>query len=399
MDSKITTPSEDSPSSFELDFLAASRLAATGRLEEAKALLSPNGLVPPTPQSIDLLARIAVQAGDIIQARKLWQAALHSDPAYEPAKKALDSLNSSWFAQAASKRVVYLVFVTLVGCLAFVGGMALFNLVPITVSQPTSSTLDRFPSSASREATSEQAKPHESTITVNANDSAEPLQLLKEAVELHAGQIEEQIKSLQKTQGQILNEQDKMLEQVAILNTTNQALFAQQNSALEMAKQTHGELRLLSESYANDRRLLTNATVVPASLPSLNLSLDGITIHPQCGVWNICFNSALFDRDDHLKIGSKSLIESLAMALVRTQEKIHIQVVGYADNELPTWPWSKPLDDAILGQLRADRVKAILARLSLFPSNALSATNGLSDDLPHPGDSRRNRTVVLRISP
>jgi hypothetical protein len=57
------------------------------------------------------------------------------------------------------------------------------------------------------------------------------------------------------------------------------------------------------------------------------------------------------------------------------------------------------MSDAQLGQLRADRVKQILNRLSLFPANALSATNGASGDLPHPGDSRRNRTVVLRMSP
>jgi flagellar motor protein MotB len=124
---------------------------------------------------------------------------------------------------------------------------------------------------------------------------------------------------------------------------------------------------------------------------------DGITVEPCSGGWNLQFSSALFDRDDHLKIGSKAQIESVAKALVRTQAKMHVQIVGYADNEPPTWPWSNPLSDAQLGQLRAERIKQILAQMSLFPATALCATNGASGDLLHPGDSRRNRTVVLRI--
>jgi flagellar motor protein MotB len=248
-----------------------------------------------------------------------------------------------------------------------------------------------------RDATPEQAKPNELASTVTANDSAESFKLLKESLELHASQLDEQIKALQKIQAKILEDQDKITEQVASLNTTNQALFTQQKASFELMEQTRGELRLLSESYANDRRLVTNSTAALASLSSLNLSLDGISVQPQSGGWSIRFDSALFDRDDHLKIGSKSLIESLAKSLVRSQKKIRVQVVGYADNEPPTWPWSKPMNDAELGQLRADRVKAILVRMSLFPSNALSSTHGTYADLPHPGESLHNRTVVLNI--
>jgi tetratricopeptide (TPR) repeat protein len=398
MDSKFIAEPEDSSANAELVFLQASGFAANGRLEEAKAMLCQGGQLPSTPKALDLLARITVQAGDFARARKLWQTALQLDPAYEPAKKALDSLSSSWFALAAAKRIGFLVFVTIAGCLAFVGVLTLFHLVPTTVSQQQSQAAIRLPSVPTRDATPEQAKPNELASTLTANDSAEALKLLKESLELHASQLDEQINGVQRVQAKILEGQEKITEQVANLSTTNQALFTQQKASFELMEQTRDELRLLSESYANNNQLVTNSTATLPSLSSLNLSLDGISVQPQSGGWSIRFDSALFDRDDHLKIGSKSLIEALAKALVRTQEKIHVQVVGYADNEPPTWPWSKPMNDAKLGQLRADRVKAILARLSLFPSNALSSTNGTSADLPHPGDSRRNRTVVLRIS-
>src|SRR5437762_1974429 len=128
MDSKFAAQAEEASANADLAFLSASRLAASGKLEEAQALLCQEGQHPSTPQALDLLARIAVQSGDFARARKLWQVALQGNPSYEPAKKALDSLGTPWFALAATKRIAFLAFVTAAGCLAFVGLLSLFPL-------------------------------------------------------------------------------------------------------------------------------------------------------------------------------------------------------------------------------------------------------------------------------
>ena len=243
----------------------------------------------------------------------------------------------------------------------------------------------------------EPPKPHDSVAAIPASDAADAVKRLAQSFELRAGQLDAQIQTLQQTQANLLAGQERLIQLATTLTASNHFLLSQQQASLDLAEQTRRELRTLSDAYATDRRVITNSTPPPATVPSLNLSLDGITVEPRNGGWNLQFKSALFDRDDHLKIGSKAQIESVAKALVRTQAKIHIQIVGYADNEPSTWPWSNPLSDAQLGQLRAERIKQILARMSLFPATALSATNGASGDLLHPGDSRRNRSVVLRI--
>ena len=397
MDSKITAQSEEVSANTDLAFLSASALAASGKLEEARAMLCQGGQLPSTPQVLDLLARIAIQSGDFVQARNLWQTALKENPSYEPAQKALASLGTPWFALAATKRIAFLALVSIAGCLAFVGLLTLFHLVPSPT--PRSTAANRLPSAPEHTATLAQPKPLEPSASVATNDSAEVLRQLKESQELRAEQLNKQIQALQKSQTQFLECQEKMAQQVVGLTTSSQTLSTQQKTSLELAEQTRRELRSLAEAHANDRRPVMNSIAAPAPSPSLNLSVDGISVQPHDGGWEIRFDAAVFDRDDHLKIGSKALIESLAKALVRSQEKLNIQVVGFADNEPPTWPWSKPMSDAHLGQLRADRVTQVLARLLLFPANALSATNGTSGQLLQSGDSRRNRTVVLRISP
>lgn len=399
MDSKATFHPDDSPLNADLQFLSASALAANGQLEEAKALLCQGGDLPSSPQALDLLARIAVQSNDLTQARRHWQAALQVNPAYEPAKHALASLGSPWFALAVAKRIILLACLSIVGCLAVVGLLTLFRPFTQLAAQPQPVVVSRFIPLAPRAVAVEQPKPNDPVAPIPTSDAADAVKRLAHSFELRATQLDAQIQTLQQTQANILKGQEKLVQLVTTLTASNDFLLSQQQTSLDLAEQTRRELRTLSDAYNGDRRVHTNSTTPPASLPSLDLSLDGITVEPCDGGWLVRFKSALFDRDDHLKIGSKSLIESTAKAIVRTQTRLHIQIVGYADNEPPTWPWADPVSDAQLGQLRADRVKQILARMSLIPANALSTTNGPSGDLRHSGDSPRNRTVVLRISP
>jgi len=396
MDSKAATPPGDSSLNADLRFLSASALAANGRLEEAKALLCQDGQIPASPQALDLLARIAVHSGDLAQARTLWQAALQANPAYEPATQALDSLSSPWFALAAAKRIALLACVSIAICLAFVGLLALFRQLPQPVAQPQSVVVSRPMQLAPSPVAAEPPKPRDPLAAIPASDAADAVKRLAQSFELRAGQLDVQIQTLQQTQASLLAGQEKLIQLATTLTASNHFLLSQQQASLDLAERTRHELRTLSDACASDPRISTNST--PPTATVLSLALDGITVEPCDRGWLVHFNSPLFDWNDHLKIGSKSLIETTAKAIIRTQARIQVQIVGYADNEPSTWPWLKPMSDAQLGQLRAERIMQIFDRLSLFPATVLSATNGASGDLPYPGDSRRNRTVVLKIS-
>lgn len=397
MDAETTTNPNDIPGTADVAFLAAVSLAGAGRLEDAQSILCADGQLPSSPQGLDLLARIALQAGDVEEARKYWQAALQTNPAYQPARKAVDSLSSPWFALAAAKRFTVLAMGSITVGLAAVGLLALFRPLPQATEQPQSVVRSRPPPLTPRPLPAEPPKLHDSVAAISANNAAEAVNRLAQSFELRVAQLDKQIQTLQQTQAIFLAGQEKLAQLTTALTASNHILLSQQQASLDLAENTRRELVALSDQYTRDRQPKTNSAPPSATVPPLNLSIDGITLEPVHGTWNLQFNSALFDRDDHLKIGSKLQIESVAKALVRTQARIRIQIVGYADNELPTWPWDAPTSDTQLGQLRAEKIKAVLARMALFSPNALSATNGAGGNLPYPGDSRRNRTVVLRI--
>ena len=397
MDAEVTTNPNDIPGTADVAFLAAVSLAGAGRLEDAQSILCADGQLPSSPQGLDLLARIALQAGDVEEARKYWQAALQTNHAYEPARKAVDSLGSPWFALAAAKRFTVLALGSITVGLAVVGLLALFRPLPQATAQPQSVVRSRPTQVTPRPLPAEPPKLNDSVAAISASNAAEAVNRLAKSFELQVGQLDKQIQTLQQTQATFLAGQEKLFQLTTALTASNNILLSQQQASLDLAEHTRRELVALSDQYTRDRQPKTNSAPPSATVPPLNLSIDGITLEPVHGTWNLQFNSALFDRDDHLRIGSKSQIESVAKALVRTQARIRIQIVGYADNELPTWPWDAPISDTQLGQLRAEKIKAILARMALFSPNALSATNGAGGILPYPGDSRRNRTVVLRI--
>jgi hypothetical protein len=398
MDAKVTNNPDDISGTADVAFLTAASLAGVGRLEDAQSVLCPGGQLPSSPQALDLLARIALQASNVEEARKYWQAALQTNPAYEPARKALDSLGSPWFALAAAKRITMLAFGSITVGLAVVGLLALLRQLPQSTAQPQSKPVSRTTSIALRPVAAEPQTPPISAAAIPASDAADAVKRLARSFELRVGQLDAQIQTLQQTQASFLAGQEMLAQLTTALAASNHILLSQQQASIDLVEHTRRELVALSDAYTSDRLARTHSAPPSATVPPLDLSLDGITSEPDHGAWNLHFNSALFDRYDHLKIGSKSQIESVAKALVRTQARIHVQIVGYADNEPPTWPWAAPMSDAHLGQLRAEKIKAILARTALFQATALSATNGAGGNLPYPGDSRRNRTVVLRIS-
>ena len=130
---------DNSESSFDLDFVTVQNLVMSGNLNEAEHLLRKGGELPISTEALDLLARIEVKKGNFEQAEKLWKTILEKDPDNEAAKVAINRLDSPWIAVALIKRLAFLASIAVVLSLSIVGLFALFNV--IQQSQPHSSVL------------------------------------------------------------------------------------------------------------------------------------------------------------------------------------------------------------------------------------------------------------------
>jgi len=319
----------------------ATELAQSKRFLEAEAVLIQNGELPPKPRELDLLARIAVHKGQFAQARRLWQAVLEKEPTDEPAKTALAKLNSPWIALWFIRRFALLAGIAALLSLSAVGLLALFYGFLLAEPPAQMATVARPPKSP------------EQIHTLAANPSTMPQSL--------------------------------------------EALEKQQRDTQQLLEQARNENQALKEAYARAAQTATNSPIAPQRSLSLNFQIKGISLIPQQDAWILRFDTGLFDRDDHFKIGSKALLKSIGKAIVQTQEKLRVEVVGFAENEPPTWPWSKPKDEAALGLVRAERVKHFLDGLGIFSPNALKAISGSASERPFQSENRNNRTVVLRI--
>lgn len=421
-------PLEDQVNEADLAYLSASALVAGGRLEEAEALLAPGGQLPSSPAALDLLARIAVHSGDLQQARKLWEAAIQADASYTPAQQALHALGTPWFPIAVAKRVGLLLLAALVACFAIVGALALLHPGPSTGPAATPRTAKSPRSDPNPAAAVPQHIPAEAAPSAPTTASADALKSVKQTLESQTAQLASQIHTLQSTQALLLAGQARLAEQLADAVASNQALLAkqqassellqaklqegqdnvrqqltplaassqalstQQTASFELIQQTRHDLVTLAKTYARDHQPATNP-------PPLPIRVAGATVRSLGGGWEIRFDPPLFDRDTHFKPGSKELLDAVAKALVQTQAKLNVQVVGLASQEPPVWPWSKPQSDGQLGLSRALRVNLHIQRLGIFPPDTLTAVAGSAADLPFPPQSRQNRTVVLRVSP
>jgi len=114
----------------QIQFLQAQEAALCGHYEHAESILSGIENEAIGPDALDLMARIAVQKGQIKKARQLWAVVLKKDPGNEKASAALKRLHSSWLSLAIFKRVVFLaiiaalIFMTCYGALALISRKA-----------------------------------------------------------------------------------------------------------------------------------------------------------------------------------------------------------------------------------------------------------------------------------
>lgn len=112
---------------MDLVVIEALLLSAQGQEQEAMQLLTSAGEETLSSAGLDLLARLAIQSGQITRSRALWNRALQRDPSFAPAKIALAKLNTPWLAKRMLMRLGQLTGIACVIAFAAFGLVAVFS--------------------------------------------------------------------------------------------------------------------------------------------------------------------------------------------------------------------------------------------------------------------------------
>jgi hypothetical protein len=206
------------------------------------------------------------------------------------------------------------------------------------------------------------------------------------------------LQAMETNQAMLLQQQNSTVEHIVKLSDSIQALTIQQQSGQRLLEETRSTVKGLTDAYATAQKAATNLPPAPNPKLSFDPQIKGVTVASEDGHCLIRFDSAFFGRGVHFKVGSKGLLDAIAKSLVQTQEKLNVEIIGYADQEPPFWPWSARVSPAQLALDRAERVKLYLRHLNIFPANALTATNGTPTERSFSTDGISNRTVIIRIS-
>ena len=412
----------------EVRFARAAELGRTGQYADAEALLSKDGLPPEAPRELALLARIAAQQGHLERARRLWEAALQSDPRNDMYRGCLECLNNLQNeAQPGDRRRIQSIFYAATVFVLVLAGLAFLKFFPqlrrerpvssppsassapvIKEAKPSSSLQPQPPSAELRPNAAVQNPKTDSVVPASASASLDlsaalaPIQTelarLQRTQEQQANASTASLQALATNQTMLLQQLNSAAVRISSLSDAIQALTIQQQNGQRLLEETRSNVKGLMDAYATAAQAATNP---PASLKRtvpFDPQIKGVTVISESDRWHIRFDSGIFDRDDHFKIGSKTLLDAIAKSLVQTQEKLNVEIIGYAEQEPPTWPWSTPKSDVQLALDRAERVKSYLRHLNIFPPDKLTAISGLADERPFPRPSINNRTVTLRVT-
>jgi len=117
-------------------------LSTTGLYEEAEALLKSDADALKSVSGLDLLARLRVEQGDDISARRLWQQVLEMDPSNIRALAALRMLGTPWRIHSFVSLVSRLTGLLIISSFALYGA---FRLGEIGRMHDTKSEIARSP--------------------------------------------------------------------------------------------------------------------------------------------------------------------------------------------------------------------------------------------------------------
>ena len=100
-------------------------LSSTGLYYEAECLLTSDPAALKSAAGLDLLARLRVEQGDDVSARRLWQQVLDLEPGHEGALAAIRMLDTPWRIKAWGRLVFRLSGMIVVTCFALYGAFRL----------------------------------------------------------------------------------------------------------------------------------------------------------------------------------------------------------------------------------------------------------------------------------
>ncbi len=133
----IATP-KDHAGTAGLAVAKARVLVAQGDLDAAEQLLCS---IPPTPSSLDLMARLYGQTGRWDRARTAWENVLRIDPDNPDARNALRRLESNWLFRAVAARVAQLAALAALLTFSAAGLLYIFKVLPEPAPSPPHVTI------------------------------------------------------------------------------------------------------------------------------------------------------------------------------------------------------------------------------------------------------------------
>ena len=387
----------------KLRFVQATELVRSGKYLEAEAMLSPKGQVPETACELDLLARIYAHQERFEDAARYWQAALKKDPGNSTYKNCLEQLSDIQSGKGLldDEHTTILrvgigacVILLIIGLLYWSQRMA---TPPVKVTLIEEKTAQATPNTQSTTAVLQAA-----TTKDVATENQRVEQTLEQIQQTQKDQnqlLVTQIATIQTNQVVLLDAQTAARSQITVLGESIFELKRQQAETQNAIELTRSELETLTTARPS---ATSTAEIAAARLPNpadFNPGTPGVNITTQSNHWLISFNPGLFDRDEHFKIGARARLTFVAKALVQTQAKFNVRIIGIAEDEPPTWPWSSAKTYEEVGLLRAKSVLLYLRGLEIFPSDKLSAVSGAATQRSFTSPNINNRSVVLEIAP
>jgi flagellar motor protein MotB len=384
--------------------------------------LAPRGELPENPDELDLLARMAVQQCRFAEAKRLWGEVLNKAPDHEPAREGLRHLGSLWLVVPIAKRIAPWAGITFLGCFALIGLFALSTGLPFSrLSGPTSATTAKAASTRP----SAPSSPHVGSALPNGGIQASPalpaasglmptqansastgerrstatrdlqssLERLRRMQTDQARSLSAQIQLLQRNQASLSENESQLASRIATLSDSLDALAKHQLNTERSLEQTRDDIHAMRGQLAT----VTPAPSDPRRSPRLDIHIESVSVTRVQDHWVVRFDTPLFDHGDHFNNGSTDLLARTAKAIVRTQEKVRLEVIGFVDDEPSTSPPSRQADMTSLGLRRAQRVQSCLEELGVFPPDSMSVSVGTQQEQPFASGDRRNRTASLRI--
>lgn len=318
----------------------AAGLAYNGDYLAAETLLHTSFGRNPSPECLDLLARIAIQQGKIAEAESLWKQALSIDPECTNAQRGLLELGNlvapyepwnKWIPRF----LFTMLFVVFIGILIFQAQK---------LGQLSEQLLGQFA----------QTK---STRTITDPVVTSPSLVMAD---------------LTKLQATVMNGQAQLGQQI------------------DMNKKS---INMLATTQA---RLLLDATPIPVDpFAGIQIQIDGIQFSPMGDRLKIQFDEGTFTYETVLSKTGREVLRNLGFSLVPYMDRFQIQVMGFEDDREIDAP-NLPLDRAIT-------VVKYLHQIGQVPEASLSVVSSTNKSAPYPNDSwknrARNRTVILIFVP